>query len=588
MSYQVIYIVKNKEKINTMITDKLGPKILNEEGESTQISPYDQLLSRIFKDEKIDTPDQVKEVVKNLKEFSFFTFHSKNVLCVYDIKHLKFDLDDYQVEHAKKLYNILINNMSALDISKMGTGKTFTASYLANKMKVRAVVICPASVISVWLNMRIKGVPIWHVITYDTLIGENQPFLTKITDKENNNVIYEPSEYLIRELNKEKVMFIFDEVHRTKNNSLTFKAVRAITKAMYEIKKKNYTLLMSGTVIDKKIGQHINILRILGIITMNSLAIYEPERKVLRLRGVNQLWEKCMKLDPLTADMILKKHDYWQRGNIEDITYDLFIEIIEKHMASKMSPPNSDIKLEIRNRYIAPRDPREKEELVYYISKFSSSKFFVRDLATGALSVDTRSLSGSLGILMELLVGIEFSKRHIFLREILKILEESENTKVVLACSFIKTIDFVFESLIKYDPIRMTGSIPKERRNAMLADFQEPSNKYRVLIGNLDVLSTGIDLDDKEGNFPRRVFVSPNYKTMILRQFMFRFKRKLTKSDTTIDMVYAKLDGLDESRLIDALVKKGRVMKEASQDLNEGEAYPEDYDFSEEYYETVL
>lgn len=587
MSYQVIYIVKNKEKINTIVSDKSKNKILNENGIITNFSEYDYLLKDIFKDELIDTPEKIKEVEKNLKTNNFFTFDSNNTLCVYDLKSLKFELDGYQVEHAKKLYNILINNMSALDISRMGTGKTFTASYLAHKMKVRAVVICPASVIGVWLKMREKGVPVWEVITYDTLIGTNQPFLKKIVDNE-DKTIYEPSDFLLTELDKGKIMFIFDEVHRTKNNSLTFKAVRAITKTMFEMKKNNYSLLMSGTVIDKKVGQHINILRVMGIITMNTLAIYESKERVLRLRGVNQLWKKCQNLDPITTDRIIKKYKFWDKDNIEDITYDLFIEVIEKNMASKMVPPNSDIELEIRNRFISPLNSMERDELTLFISKFASSTFFVRDMATNAITIDGRALASSLGFLQELLVGIEFAKRHIFLREIKNVLEEEKNTKIILACSFIKTIDFVYDNLMDYEPIRMTGSIPKERRAKILEEFQESNNKCRVLVGNIDVLSTGIDLDDKDGNYPRRVFISPNYKTMALRQFVFRFKRKLTKSNTLIDMVYAKLDGLDESRLIDALVKKGKVMKEASQDIDIGEAYPDDYenyDISREYFE---
>lgn len=558
MYYQIIYSVANKEQINVF---------------TNEIKEYTEILGDIFKKEEIDTPELVKQVINNLKTVSSYTFESKNTVYFYDFTKLKFELDDEQKEHVKRLYNIMINNISALDLSKMGTGKTFTSSYLVHKMKLKTIIICPVSVVTKWKDMKNKGVPILDVISYDSLRGKNQPYL-KIVEDENDKTYYEPSEYLIKLLEGGKIMIILDEVHRTKNNTLTFKAVNTISKILFEVNKNNYILLISGTIIDKKEFQFYNILRIMGIITMNSLSVYDSKNGVLKLRGLNQLWKKCEILDINMTDKIIKKHGGWNKENLNDIAYDLFIEVIEKNLSSKILVNDSFADLDIRNRFISPRTSQENEELSYYVSKFAGLPFFTRTLNSD-LEINTKNLSGSFGELQLILVAIEYAKRNIFIREIQNILDEEENTKVVLACSFIKTIDFICDSLYAYEPIKMTGSVPKNQRDELYSKFQEPNDNYRLLVGNIDVLSTGIDLDDKDGNYPRKVLVSPNYKTMILRQFIYRFKRKLTKSNTTIDMIYAKLKGLDESKLIKALETKGNIMKEASLDLDEGEHYPD-------------
>ena len=99
---------------------------------------------------------------------------------------------------------------------------------------------------------------------------------------------------------------------------------------------------------------------------------------------------------------------------------------------------------------------------------------------------------------------------------------------------------------------------------------------------NVSVISTGIDLDDKHGSFPRVCFVSPNYNTINIYQLGHRFLRGLdTKSDTNIFMVYSK--NQMERQIIESLMKKGNVMKNVTIEQSDaGVIFPCDYTNYEE------
>lgn len=55
-------------------------------------------------------------------------------------------------------------------------------------------------------------------------------------------------------------------------------------------------------------------------------------------------------------------------------------------------------------------------------------------------------------------------------------------------------------------PVGAHGSVRDVSRPAIIAAFQQLSLEHRLLIG--------IDLDDKHGRFPRRMFVMPSYSAM--------------------------------------------------------------------------
>jgi hypothetical protein len=133
----------------------------------------------------------------------------------------------------------------------------------------------------------------------------------------------------------------------------------------------------------------------------------------------------------------------------------------------------------------------------------------------------------------------------------------------------------------------MYGSVPKEKRQAILKLFQKPDLEYRVYISILSVSATGIDLDDQsekcniknsmEGCFPRYAFASPGFKIDELHQLTRRFYRANTKSSTVFRFVYAK--GYEEIGLLNNLARKTTVMKETlEKQVAGGVKFPGEYE----------
>ena len=181
------------------------------------------------------------------------------------------------------------------------------------------------------------------------------------------------------------------------------------------------------------------------------------------------------------------------------------------------------------------------------------------------------------GAIQMALMGIEISKIDIIARNAHKVLKDEPTTKVCIMVNFTEPLKKLELLLGYFKPIVINGSIPKHKRTELLAGFQSRDLDSRLVIANMDVLSTGVDLDDKFGDRKRYVFASPNYKTMVIQQMTYRFLRTDTQSNTTIDFVYANCNK-EESSILGCLSRKSCTMRDACLDKNnEKVTYPDQY-----------
>lgn len=135
---------------------------------------------------------------------------------------------------------------------------------------------------------------------------------------------------------------------------------------------------------------------------------------------------------------------------------------------------------------------------------------------------------------------LETAKLEIFDKETKKQLTQNPYCKVVCALNYTDNINDLMERLKEFNPHKLDGSVNTQKRDEIIKKFQEPTVECRLLIANISVIASGIDLDDKIGDFPRYVFVSPTYKIIDMNQLSFRFLRSLdTKSNTLIKYVYS-------------------------------------------------
>lgn len=264
--------------------------------------------------------------------------------------------------------------------------------------------------------------------------------------------------------------------------------------------------------------------------------------------------------------------------------YRLFQGPFKKHVCASMTAPTSnDIRVNKRNGYFAIRDD-QVPLLTKGVTKLSDASETLAAAAAAFAAGGGGARGGVTQVhyaIMQAMTMIETAKLATFSRLVASALDSDPNRRVVVCLNFSDTLKDLVAALEAYRPVVMTGGMSAGARGQVIDAFQANTQGCRLLIGNTAVLSTGIDLDDKDGRFPRTVFVSPNYNTITLYQLSHRFVRLDSKSSADLYMVYGAQ--IHETKLLAALGRKSQIMKETTPDqVASGVVFPCDF---EPYYE---
>jgi len=343
---------------------------------------------------------------------------------------------------------------------------------------------------------------------------------------------------------------------------------------------KSRILLLSGSPIDKK-KQVIHFYRALGILESERLSAINPQTWGVIWKGMAEIEDYFIhkwgneEVEKIKEIFIYGKPREYE---LEEYCYLLFNKIMKKKICSSMSPPPQTTEIYKRNAFYTLGVEHEVELLMKGVELLRKTTRFNQSTNTVDFGHDgIESLQG----IIRALTMIETSKISLFVRIAESALEENPTQKVVICVNYTETINDLMELLIHYKPLRMDGSLTSNQRGVVIDLFQQHNNQHRLLIGNLSVCSTGIDLDDQHGNFPRLCIVSPNYSTITLYQLSHRFQRANTKSNSTIHFVFCKESA--ELPILNALAKKSNVMKEVTEEqVNYGIVFPGDYELWED------
>lgn len=544
----------------------------------------------------------------------------------------KITLYEYQVGHKNHLEHIWEQYPFALDFSMMGTGKTYTTCYLYNQHHVERfkhlIVISPVSVKVSWERMRtLYNVEIDQLISFCELrsVKFKQPKHGLLTRKdymapvrhENGTVTevekvdyYCTKGYL--DLVGEGVLLVIDEMQNIKNMSNQLDACRELIRPIvddfnqHKGSSKSRIILLSGSPIDKK-TQIVHLYRLLNIMTEDRLAVYNPRTFQLMWRGMQEIEDYCASHfgrdqvmltrtqfetsnrrlmrschSPLNGQVVLTgaqfealNHGPMHSRNspLNDYCYDLFQKFIKMYCSSSMDPIEISVTIIKQNAYYQLGTTADVELLVKGINLLSKSSGF--DEANQTVNHGHNGIESLRGITRALMI-IETAKINLFARVARLALEKDPNRKVVICVNYTETINDLMSLLAPFGPLRLDGQMNHRQRNVVLTNFQTNSTQHRLLIGNLLVCSTGIDLDDQDGRFPRLCLVNPNYSTIMLYQLSHRFHRTNTKSAAVIHFVLCKEKA--EINILNALAKKSNVMKEiTTNQVAHGVIFPGDY-----------
>ena len=501
-----------------------------------------------------------------------------------------------QVDHHARLMEILDRSSYALDSSMLGAGKTYTAARVAlDRGFAHILVICPVSVIPKWSFMRdTHGLPVRDIMGFQKLRSAKfrQPkhgllarrdykvqvqasrFFHAFVDVD--KVDFTPTDKL-RQWMAEGLLIVVDELQNVKNISTQFHAVSALIHAVVDSRTNSRVLALSGSPIDKR--EHaLHLFRALGVMRADRVAQHNIQTNEMIWEGIQEIVDTCRALDPQGFAAQPPKRSYEE---FDVYAYRLFQSVFKPRVSSAMTTPvlttaltkhNAFYNIDAAGAEIVARGVR----MLRSAARFDGTAVnFTGGGGAGQMAGVTRALQ-----------IVETGKIGMITRVAREELAASPQLKVVIAVNYSDTVDDLVTALAAFSPLVLTGSTSIPRRDAVLREFQAPTAEHRLLIANQSVISTGVDLDDKHGAWPRLCLVSPNYSTITSYQLGHRFRRADTRSDARVRFVYAKRAGqarsacedIIELGVLNALGRKSAVMKETTaEQVAAGVVFPGDH-----------
>ena len=513
----------------------------------------------------------------------------------------EFALNGDQPRHLKAMLKILKQFKFCLDTSPLGAGKTFTAMGVARELKLPYIIyITNASLLPKPSRIFKKhGFDTKHFVTFETLRGSlNSDIELNEYRKLNNDLVrrrdtsHDPKKTLtsyrvtkkFRKYVERGCLLILDEVQALKNISKQLLACMTLEKYIIESDSKSVVLELSGSPGSKE-PHYFNMLKRFNIIKEPTL--YESKRGKFIATGAEELRRFCHKLDSETTDRIVGSG--FNFNNVETKCFELYLDIIQFYISDSMPqpPPKPGVELTIKNGYYQLYK-KEIPLIEAEIKNFASIIGF-----NGATQRIDKPIKNKFSPALTVChIRIETCKTNLFIRLAKQVLDSNSKSKVCLALNYKQNMKNIARSLKKYGVVIVWASDPDtnkpvsvQQRQEYINKFNEPNTKVRVLIGTLSIISQGIDLDDRDGSYPRTAFESSSFFFMHCHQFTRRFLRgSYTESSSNVRFVYANCKEKEES-ILNALYRQGNVCKRTlTKQVEGGVKFPGEYEEEKEEY----
>lgn len=469
-------------------------------------------------------------------------------------------LRERQVNHFKRLCQILGTEHGYVDTSPTGAGKTVVTLKVAQTYGLGLVLVCPRQVLKQWQREASKyGVPLYEAMSYSSLSGratrKGSSTVAKGLLMRTDTPTVGPQGPMIEttylattkyaHLVKRGVLVVFDECHYGKNEAaLCTRAGHTLTHVLSAMNCGSRIALLSRTLMnDPKHAQQVY--KLLGIITHRKLSSYDPRTQKHTQLGLTEAYNKAYQYGGSKAGEV---------GEIKDLSADMgkvrcfvwYHNILRFHLSSMMPKPEE--KKTIRNVFYKP-NLQDLEEIasvmdeLQQLSKDVGSK--KSDFATRRNDIYQRLTRYKLSMLAE----------HLF-----QFLERNTNTKVLVYAFYVSHFKVMKQALDCFGCRIISGEVDDEEREETISLFQKPTAECRVLILQQGVGGTGLNLDDRDGNWPRISYLIPNFRFIELFQASGRTSRgEETKSWSEVNFIY--FQGFEqEVKILDRLVEQAKVV----------------------------
>jgi hypothetical protein len=300
-----------------------------------------------------------------------------------------------------------------------------------------------------------------------------------------------------------------------------------------------------------------------------------PTRLVWReAPGCAMLYSLASRLNPAKALGIRAAANRTTAQGLARYIFRLYKEVLQHHVAVAMPVPRGAAVLHCVHAYFA-LTAKENAELTSALTP-------LRDMA------DRAEADGTLPLLTAVechAAKVEAAKVSLFARVVHRAIVCHPTQKVVVSMNYtepLRALERALQGLCRAsgEPVRVAvidGRVTGPTRAEILQSFQALANPLAVLLANVAVVDTGLDLDDKTGGEPRVLLISPNYRVASLHQLTGRIKRADTLGVAHAIMAFGAC-GVNEQAVLRALVRKGSVLAATlHRQVADGALFPGEY-----------
>ena len=484
----------------------------------------------------------------------------------------------YQKEHFSRVLEILQNELSYLDVSSFGAGKTHICLALAAVFQMQILVVGPKTVLPNWIkNCKLYGVGLVDALTYSGLRGSKRGYRHKWLQRSDDGETFSVTPEFVQ-LTKSGLLLVFDECHNLKNErSQQLEAAHEMVKACGQMAREGANVriaCLSTTPADKK--DHItSLFKILGVVNSENLYRYDRSSKTYISVGLQEAVNKCNRYDPDTTFHIICRPINKTTSKL--ICHQLYTRVLKKVIVSSMPEPPIEAQKDVKNLF-AVMPAEDVERMKQGALLFASATSYSQELG----EVNYKSVKW--GDVIRSRREIDSAKVNTMVRLAKERLDADPNCKVVMYYTFKRDMHESARQLQKYNPLIMNGDVTKsEDRTDMMDRFQADDNECRVFISNPKVGGLGVELDDKHGNHLRYMFIAPSYMFIDQFQATGRIHRKETKSKATIRFIYSR-EFPWETSLLNSIAEKSRIAKDMLRENTKEVVFPGEYNEEIERY----
>ena len=456
-------------------------------------------------------------------------------------------LRDHQIEHFHRLEKVVQHSFGYLDSSPTGSGKTYVTCEMAKRYGMSLLVVGPVSILPEWRKVASEfGVNVIGTLSYSMFRGVSGKVNHNFLHRQGKNYAITP---YFQEWLKYRVLLVFDEVQNLKNKGTCQReAALTLVRAIISHNNGSRIALLSATPYDKD-DLCESIILLLGLTKRNKLYSYSPRTRVALDAGITDVIKVCEKLDP-KATLELDS----MRGNYKTYPAILYSRVLKYHYSSTMPSPPIPVEQDIKNGFY-----RMTHDTIAEITQAQHKLRIGLNMSRNGEYEHNRD---SFAIIQNYIQAVEKAKLSTLVRLAEETLVNNPQSKVILYVWYTNSVKWLMEQLSSFNPTALNGPVKPKDRPAIIAAFQEPSSKSRLLISHPQVGGVGISLDDRDGNWPRYVYAIPNYHYILLHQIAGRVYRTDTKSAAPVRYVYSR-DNNDETTILNAIIRKAKTVTDS-------------------------